>query len=145
MERRRTPSHRIRNLVRSHDSAFHPKHLSYKWFLLANIMLDDLDKELDNREHKFCRYADDCNIYVKSRKAGERVMESISKFIEKKLKLKVNKNKSAVDMPCKRKFLSFSFYYKKGKIGIRAHEKSNTKWYIRATQKYNKHRRTNSK
>jgi len=92
--------------------------------LLANIMLDDLDKELERRGHKFCRYADDCNIYVKSRKAGLRVMESITKFIEGKLKLKVNKSKSAVDRPWKRKFLGFSFYNKKEGTGIRVHEKS---------------------
>ena len=67
--------------------------------LLANIMLDELDKELEKRGHKFCRYADDCNIYVKSQKAGERVMESITHFIEEVLKLKVNRNKSAVDRP----------------------------------------------
>ncbi|EGD49877.1 RNA-directed DNA polymerase (Reverse transcriptase), partial [Thermoanaerobacter ethanolicus JW 200] len=63
--------------------------------LLANIMLDELDKELEKRGHKFCRYADDCNIYVKSRSAGNRVMKSIKKFIESKLKLKVNEAKSS--------------------------------------------------
>jgi len=87
-------------------------------------MLNDLDKELEKRGHKFCWYADDCNIYVKSRKAGTRVMESISRFIEKKLKLKINMNKSAVDRPWKRKFLGFSFYNKKEGTGIRVHEKS---------------------
>ena len=64
--------------------------------LLSNIMLDELDKELEERGHKFCRYADDCNIYVKSNRAGERVMLNITKFIENKLKLKVNISKSAV-------------------------------------------------
>jgi len=83
--------------------------------LLANIMLDDLDKELEKRGHKGCRYADDCNIYVKSRRAGERVMKGISHFIENVLKLKINRNKSAVDRPSKRKFLGFSFYISKGK------------------------------
>jgi RNA-directed DNA polymerase len=83
--------------------------------LLANIMLDDLDKELEKRGHKACRYADDCNIYVKSQRAGERVMKGISHFIENVLKLKVNGNKSAVDRPSKRKFLGFSFYIHKGK------------------------------
>lgn len=77
--------------------------------LLANIMLDDLDRELERRGHCFCRYADDCNIYVRSRKAGDRVMQNVSKFIETKLKLKVNRKKSAVDLPIRRKFLSFSF------------------------------------
>jgi group II intron reverse transcriptase/maturase len=92
--------------------------------LLANIMLDDLDKELEKRDHKFCRYADDCNIYVSSQKSAERVMKSVSEFIEKRLKLKVNKSKSAVDRPWKRKFLGFSFYRKKDGIGIRVHNKS---------------------
>jgi group II intron reverse transcriptase/maturase len=92
--------------------------------LLANIMLDDLDKELEMRGHRFCRYADDCNIYVKSERAGQRVMISITKFIEKKLKLKVNMEKSAVDRPWKRKFLGFSFYLLKGKSRIRISPKS---------------------
>jgi Retron-type reverse transcriptase len=77
--------------------------------LLSNIMLHELDKELEKRGHKFVRYADDCNIYVKTKKAGIRVMNSITNFIEKELKLKVNKEKSAVDRPWKRKFLGFSF------------------------------------
>ena len=76
--------------------------------LLSNIMLDELDKELEKREHRFCRYADDCNIYVKSKRAGERVMKNITSFIEGKLKLKVNINKSAVERPWKRKFLGFT-------------------------------------
>ena len=76
--------------------------------LLSNIMLDELDKELEKRGHKFCRYADDCNIYVKSKRAGERVMENITSFIEGKLRLKVNINKSAVERPWKRKFLGFT-------------------------------------
>jgi len=84
--------------------------------LLANIMLDELDKELEKRGHKACRYADDCNIYVKSRRAGERVMEGISYFIENVLKLKINRKKSAVDRPGRRKFLGFSFYKYKGKV-----------------------------
>lgn len=76
--------------------------------LLSNIMLDELDKELEKRGHRFCRYADDCNIYVKSKRAGERVMVSVTDFIESKLKLKVNKGKSAVERPWKRKFLGFT-------------------------------------
>ena len=76
--------------------------------LLSNVILDDLDKELQRRGHKFVRYADDCNIYVKSRRAGERVMESIREFLERRLKLKVNEAKSAVDRPWKRKFLGYS-------------------------------------
>ena len=77
--------------------------------LLSNIVLDELDKELEKRGHKFVRYADDCNIYVKSKRAGERTMASIQRFIEEKLRLKVNIKKSAVDRPWKRKFLGFSF------------------------------------
>lgn len=79
--------------------------------LLSNIILDELDKELERRGHRFCRYADDCNVYVKSRKAGIRLKESITQFIEKKLKLRVNEEKSAVDRPWRRKFLGFSFTY----------------------------------
>jgi group II intron reverse transcriptase/maturase len=92
--------------------------------LLANIMLDELDKELEKRRHKFCRYADDNNVYVKSKRAGIRVMESMIKLIENKLKLNVNKDKSAVDFVSKRKFLGFSFYFAKGGAEIRIHEKS---------------------
>jgi group II intron reverse transcriptase/maturase len=73
--------------------------------LLSNILLDELDKELERRGHKFCRYADDCNIYVKTERGGQRVMESIAKFLEKKLRLKVNRAKSAVSKPHARKFL----------------------------------------
>jgi len=72
--------------------------------LLSNIMLDELDKELERRGHKFCRYADDCNIYVRSQRAGERVMQSITNFLEGKMKLRVNREKSAVDRPWRRKF-----------------------------------------
>jgi len=87
--------------------------------LLSNIVLDELDKELEERGHKFVRYADDCNIYVKTKKAGNRVMESVTSFIEGKLKLKVNLSKSAVDRPWKRKFLGFSFTaHKEPKVRI---------------------------
>lgn len=77
--------------------------------LLSNLMLDVLDKELEKRGHRFVRYADDCNIYVRSQKAGERVMAGIERFLEKRLKLKVNKAKSAAAKPSVRKFLGFSF------------------------------------
>jgi len=77
--------------------------------LLSNIVLDDLDRELEHRGLRFARYADDCNVYVRSRKAGERVMAGIRQFITKKLKLKVNEAKSAVARPWERKFLGFSF------------------------------------
>src|SRR5699024_6460910 len=87
--------------------------------LLSNIVLDELDKELENRGHKFVRYADDCNIYVKSRRAGERTMRSIQHFIEHKLRLKVNEEKSSVDRPWKRKFLGFGFtIHKEPKVRI---------------------------
>lgn len=76
--------------------------------LLSNIVLDELDKELEGRGHKFCRYADDCNIYVKSRKAGERVLISVTDFIEKKLKLKVNHEKSGVRHCSDVKFLGYT-------------------------------------
>ena len=76
--------------------------------LLSNILLDDLDKELERRRHKFCRYADDCNIYVGSQRSGERVLASLTEFLRAKLKLKVNPLKSAVERPWKRKFLGFS-------------------------------------
>ncbi|KAB3587288.1 group II intron reverse transcriptase/maturase [Brevibacillus nitrificans] len=91
--------------------------------LLANILLDDLDKELEKRGHRFCRYADDSNIYVKTKRAGERVKESIQNYLEKVLKLKVNEQKSAVDRPWKRKFLGFSFTSAK-QVRIRLHPKS---------------------
>lgn len=77
--------------------------------LLSNLVLDELDRELDKRGHRFVRYADDCNIYVQSERAGQRVMESIEQFISKKLKLKVNAAKSAVARPWERKFLGFTF------------------------------------
>jgi RNA-directed DNA polymerase len=77
--------------------------------LLSNLMLDVLDKELEERGHRFARYADDCNIYVRSRRAGERVMASVERFLAKRLKLRVNKAKSAVARPSARKFLGFSF------------------------------------
>ena len=92
--------------------------------LLSNIVLDELDKELEKRGLHFVRYADDCNIYVRSKRAGLRVMKSITKFIEGKLKLKVNKQKSAIDRPWKRKFLGFSFTVHKEKPKIRVSKES---------------------
>jgi RNA-directed DNA polymerase len=77
--------------------------------LLSNLVLDELDRELERRGHRFVRYADDCNIYVRSERAGQRVMESIAQFITQRLKLKVNEAKSAVARPQERKFLGFSF------------------------------------
>lgn len=76
--------------------------------LLSNILLDELDKELEQRGHRFVRYADDCNVYVGSEAAGKRVMASLERFLEKRLRLKVNREKSAVERPWKRKFLGYS-------------------------------------
>ena len=81
--------------------------------LLSNIVLDELDRELERRGHRFVRYADDSNIYVRSRRAGERVMTSIKQFITRQLKLKVNEPKSAVARPGERKFLGFSFTWQR--------------------------------
>ena len=81
--------------------------------LLSNILLDDLDKELEKRGHAFCRYADDCNIYVQSKRAGQRVLESTTRFLAGKLKLKVNAEKSAVARPWERKFLGYSMTFHK--------------------------------
>jgi group II intron reverse transcriptase/maturase len=92
--------------------------------LLSNIMLDDLDKELEKRGHKFVRYADDCNIYVKTERAGKRVMDSVSQFLEGKLKLKVNRQKSKVNRASKVKFLGFSFYKYRGEVRIRVATKT---------------------
>jgi RNA-directed DNA polymerase len=77
--------------------------------LLSNLVLDELDRELEKRGHRFARYADDCNIYVRSERAGQRVMASVTQFIIRRLKLKVNQTKSAVARPQDRKFLGFSF------------------------------------
>jgi group II intron reverse transcriptase/maturase len=78
--------------------------------LLSNIVLTELDRKLEERGHRFVRYADDCNIYVKSRRAGKRVFASTTEYIEKRMRLKVNREKSAEDYAVKRKFLGFSFY-----------------------------------
>lgn len=78
--------------------------------LLSNIVLTELDRELEKRGHRFVRYADDCNIYVGSQRAAERVLASTQRFVEKRLRLKVNEEKSAVDLATKRQFLGFSFY-----------------------------------
>ena len=78
--------------------------------LLSNIVLTELDRKLEERGHRFVRYADDCNIYVKSERAAERVMASTRRFIEERMRLKVNEEKSAADLATRRKFLGFSFY-----------------------------------
>jgi RNA-directed DNA polymerase len=76
--------------------------------LLSNILLDDLDRELERRGHRFVRYADDCNVYVKSKAAGERVLASVERFLAKVLRLRINRDKSAVARPWRRKFLGYS-------------------------------------
>jgi RNA-directed DNA polymerase len=78
--------------------------------LLSNVLLDDLDKELERRGHRFARYADDCNVYVRSKAAGEQVMASLERFLEKRLRLKINRDKSAVGRPWDRKFLGYSIW-----------------------------------
>jgi RNA-directed DNA polymerase len=85
--------------------------------LLANLLLDELDKELERRGHCFCRYADDCNIYVKSKAAGERVMASVTRFLEERLRLRVNRTKSAVALVEERKFLGYRLLAE-GRLGI---------------------------
>ncbi len=92
--------------------------------LLSNIMLDELDKELNKRGHKFVRYADDCSIYVKSEKSAQRALESIIKYIESELMLKVNREKTRISRPQESQLLGFSFYNTKGKYEIRISEKS---------------------
>lgn len=77
--------------------------------LLSNILLTDLDRELERRGHSFCRYADDCNVYVRSQAAAEHAMAEITQFLEQRLKLKVNREKSACARPCERRFLGYSF------------------------------------
>jgi len=108
--------------------------------LLSNIYLTKFDRMLEERGHKFVRYADDCNIYVKSARAAERVMESCTKFLEGKLRLKVNRKKSATGKPTKLKFLGFSLYKLNGKIGIRVHEKPLDKFKVRLKELTKRHR-----
>ena len=89
--------------------------------LLSNILLDELDKELERRGHKFCRYADDCNIYVRSHSAGERVMKSLTRFLERRLRLRVNEEKSAVARPWERKFLGYSLtWHRQSRLKVAA-------------------------
>ena len=86
--------------------------------------LDDLDRELTARGHRFVRYADDCNIYVRSERAGQRVMASVRHFVEERLGLRVNERKSSVDRPWNCKFLGFSFYRMKDGTRVRVHKKT---------------------
>ena len=78
--------------------------------LLSNIVLTELDRKLEERGHRFVRYADDCTIYVKSKRAGERVLENTQRYVEKRMRLKVNQAKSGVDLATRRGLLGFSFY-----------------------------------
>jgi group II intron reverse transcriptase/maturase len=79
--------------------------------LLSNIVLTELDRKLEERGHRFVRYADDCNIYVKSERAAQRVLESTGRFIKRRMRLKINQTKSAVDLAVRKQFLGFSYYY----------------------------------
>lgn len=110
--------------------------------LLSNIYLNEFDKLLTKRGHKFVRYADDCNIYVKSKRAGYRVMSSSIKFLEKELKLTVNREKSAVGSPLKRKFLGFCIMPMKHGVKIRPHQqaKLSVKQKLRKLTKRNRGR-----
>jgi RNA-directed DNA polymerase len=102
--------------------------------LLSNILLDELDKELEKRGHAFCRYADDANIYVATRKSGERVMASITGYLSERLKLTVNQNKSAVDRPWKRTFLSYSMtWHRKPRLTVAKKAVARLKANLKAT------------
>ena len=92
--------------------------------LLSNVLLTELDRELERRGHRFCRYADDCNIYVRSERAGHRVMASITRFLETRLRLKVNTTKSDVDRPWRRNFLGYSVSWHKRQVRLRVAPKS---------------------
>jgi RNA-directed DNA polymerase len=108
--------------------------------LLSNIVLDELDRELERRGHRFVRYADDCNIYVRSERAGQRVMASISKFITRKLKLKVNRSKSKIDRPWRCKFLGFRIIA--GKQSKRSIAPSSLRRFKQRVRKLTCYRRT---
>jgi len=105
--------------------------------LLSNLLLDDLDKELERRGHAFCRYADDCNIYVRSQAAGERVMASVTRFLERKLRLRVNRNKSAVAPVWERKFLGYRVL-SGGRLGIAPQSLQRAKQRIRRITRRNR-------
>jgi RNA-directed DNA polymerase len=105
--------------------------------ILANLLLDDLDKELERRGHRFCRYADDCNIYVRTREAGERVMASVTRFLEKKLRLRVNQQKSAVAYVGERKFLGHRLFGE-GRQGIASQSLERVKAKVREVTRRNR-------
>lgn len=108
--------------------------------LLANILLDDLDKELERRGHKFCRYADDVNIYVHTQRAGERVMASVTRFLEKRLRLRINREKSAVDYVGNRKFLGYRILGGKG-LGVHPKSVNRLKDKVRVITRRNRGRK----
>jgi RNA-directed DNA polymerase len=105
--------------------------------LLANLLLDDWDRELEGRGHRFCRYADDCNVYVQSRAAGERVMASLIRFLEGKLRLRVNREKSAVASVQERKFLGYRLL-RDGRLGIAPQSLQRAKDRIRQITRRNR-------
>jgi RNA-directed DNA polymerase len=105
--------------------------------LMANILLDDFDQELERRGHAFCRYADDCNVYVRSRRAGERVLASLTTFLEEKLKLRVNREKSAVGFVEHRKFLGYRLL-RGGRLGIAPKSLSRAKERVREITRRNR-------
>ena len=107
--------------------------------LLSNIVLTELDRKLEERGLRFVRYADDCNIYVKSQRAAQRVMSSTQTFIEKRLRLKVNQSKSAIDKATKRKFLGFSFYRTRGTVAIRIAPQSLKRVALRVVELTSRH------
>lgn len=114
--------------------------------LLSNIILDGLDKELEKRGHKFCRYADDCNIYVRTKRAGIRVMQSVTQFISTELKLNVNKNKSAAAHVSQRKFLGYTFNLKiKSTVQIAPHKRSVEKFKLKVKELMRKGKGSNIK
>jgi len=107
--------------------------------LLSNILLDELDHELERRGHSFCRYADDANIYVRTRRSGERVMRSVTRFLERRLKLKVNGAKSAVDRPWRRKFLGYTMsWHQKPKLKVSAESVKRLKGKLREMVRCNR-------
>ena len=105
--------------------------------LLANLLLDDLDKELERRGHRFCRYADDCNIYVRTQEAGKRVMNSVTRFLEEGLRLRVNRTKSAVAFVEERQFLGYRLL-RGGRLGIAPHSLERVKQRIRTITRRNR-------
>ncbi|MDL2322152.1 group II intron reverse transcriptase/maturase, partial [Desulfosarcina sp. OttesenSCG-928-B08] len=110
--------------------------------LLSDILLDDLDKELEKRGHAFCRYADDCNIYVKTRRSGERVMASIRCFLSERLKLTVNASKSGVHRPWERKFLGYTLTrHKKPRLKVAPAVESRLRHAVREICRKGKGRR----